>query len=150
MQVNVKRPHPVLVALVLCVANQFGTPYVEAWVAQKPVVPAPIVADKFCTLLVEETDQRGSITPDQRDAILSTDPDSLRGYIKSVGGEFMVLDKDQADLQYAPKWAQDAYARPHPTTPWVVHSNGKTGFEGPLAEKRADILERAKKYGGVK
>lgn len=40
-----------------------------------------------------------------------------------------------------------ALARPHPSLPWIVVSNGRAGYEGPLPATAADALVLLKKYG---
>ena len=57
-------------------------------------------------------------------------------------------------MDAAPKLWRDAMARPRSSLPWLVVSNGKTGFEGPVPYNPADpadlnpILTLLKKYGG--
>jgi hypothetical protein len=50
------------------------------------------------------------------------------------------------DAGAADKVWQDALARPRQSVPWVVVSNGKTGFEGPLPTNSAQFAELIKKY----
>jgi hypothetical protein len=47
----------------------------------------------------------------------------------------------------APKLWQDAFARPKKSIPWILISNGKTGFEGPLPNTTDELLTLLKKYG---
>jgi hypothetical protein len=41
---------------------------------------------------------------------------------------------------------QAALKRPHPTIPWLLISNGVTGFEGPLPGTVAETLALLQKY----
>jgi len=42
---------------------------------------------------------------------------------------------------------QDAFKRPRKSIPWIVVSNGKTGFEGPLPTTVAATMDLLKKFG---
>ena len=43
---------------------------------------------------------------------------------------------------------QDAMKRPHPTLPYLIVSNGKSGYEGPLPTSVDEAMTILKKYGG--
>lgn len=49
-------------------------------------------------------------------------------------------------LQYAPPLWKAAYKRPRQSPPWIIISNGVTGFEGPLPTTVDATLELIKKY----
>ncbi len=49
----------------------------------------------------------------------------------------------------APKLWQDAFARPKKSIPWILISNGKTGYEGLLPTTTEELLTLLKKYGGA-
>lgn len=78
---------------------------------------------------------------------------SLRDYLSSacvkgedgVTPEWRILDKD-TDVSGDGKAWQEAMKRPHPTMPWIVVSNGKTGYEGPLPADSAAIKALVQKY----
>lgn len=43
---------------------------------------------------------------------------------------------------------QDAFARKRTSIPWIVVSNGKTGYEGPMPKTVAETMTLLRKYGG--
>lgn len=59
-------------------------------------------------------------------------------------GAFRIWDKD---VTTKTAW-KDVLARPRASHPWVVISNGKTGFEGPLPKTGPEIMALLKKYFG--
>lgn len=117
-------------------------------VPPKPVDPAPIPDAGFRVLIVFETDQTltaaqhsviyGKTIRDYLDANCVVEPDGkTRAY--------RIWDKDVQVGAESKIW-RDAFARPHPAIPWIVVSNGKTGFEGPLPANVADTLTLLKKH----
>jgi hypothetical protein len=46
-----------------------------------------------------------------------------------------------------PIW-EKAMARPRTTVPWLIISNGVTGYEGPLPANKAAMMELLGKHGG--
>jgi hypothetical protein len=56
----------------------------------------------------------------------------------------------KTDVLKMPKVWQDAFNRPHASIPWVIISNGTTGFEGPLPNSPAEFIALAQKYVGTK
>jgi hypothetical protein len=61
--------------------------------------------------------------------------------------EFRRFDKDTVMTGESKIW-QEAMARPRTMLPWLIVSNGKAGYEGPLPSTLADTLTLLKKYGG--
>lgn len=59
--------------------------------------------------------------------------------------EYRIYDADMDTAHDSPLW-QKAMKRPRSQTPWVIISNGKTGFEGPLPKTPSEFLELCKKY----
>ena len=55
------------------------------------------------------------------------------------------LDKD-ADMSYAAQEWKDAMALPREKEPWVILSNGKSGYSGPYPENTDKTLELLEKY----
>jgi hypothetical protein len=76
---------------------------------------------------------------------------SFRDYLSTacakVNGvpEYRVWDKD-TDLANESKSWQDAMKRPHPELPWMVVSNGKTGYEGKVPADVAEARSLVQKY----
>lgn len=111
----------------------------------KPDQAAPIAAEGFRVLIVYESSQ--ALSPAQN-AILYGQ--QIRQFFSQhcvkVDGtpESRIWDKD-ADTKDAPKHWADALKRPRTSLPWIVVSNGKTGFEGPLpgtVEETLSLLKR--------
>jgi hypothetical protein len=75
--------------------------------------------------------------------------DYLDAKCAKVGGtpEYRIYDKDIDVSRDAKTW-QDAMRRTRAQMPWIIISNGKTGFEGPLPSDVPSTLELLKKYGG--
>lgn len=116
--------------------------------------PAPIAVSGLYVLIVEETASRGELPAGQRAIIQGTGAGSVREYLaahcaKDSKGrpEFRVLDTDD-DLARDSKLWQEVWARPRKSVPWIVISNGKSGFEGPLPKSVAECLKLLEKFGG--
>ncbi len=56
-----------------------------------------------------------------------------------------VWDKD-LDVSQQSRFWQNAMARKRDSLPWIIISNGRRGFEGPLPESPEALLELLKKY----
>jgi hypothetical protein len=59
--------------------------------------------------------------------------------------EWRIWDKDVDPSQESAVW-QAAMKRPRASVPWLLVSNGKTGYEGPLPGTADDLLALLKKY----
>lgn len=133
--------------------------------------PAPIPAPGFRVLIVFEAAELSSYPPAQLAVIYSG---RLRDYldakcVKEAGGKpgWNIWDKDVVIKDESQIW-KDAMARPRvppkiippkdlnpnikveepKALPWIIVSNGKTGYEGPLPANVDKTLELVKKYGG--
>lgn len=119
---------------------------------QPPPTPAPIPADGLRVLIVEDVAQRVKL-PAAQSAILFDK--SVRDYLNSkcVAGadsktkEWRIWDKG-VDASAESKLWQDAVKRPAKSYPWLIISDGKTGYEGPLPADVDATLALLKKYGG--
>jgi hypothetical protein len=60
---------------------------------------------------------------------------------------FRIYDPDVALTSESPTW-QKAMARPRSQIPWVVISNGTTGYEGPLPKTPTEFLDLCRRYVG--
>lgn len=118
------------------------------------IVPsaAPIKEPGFRVLIVEETAERGKLPKGQWEQIMATAPGSVRDYCKShcvkVGSdpEYRIVDKDVDASRESPIW-QAALKRERKSVPWLIASNGKHGFEGPLPSTTAETIALLKRYG---
>jgi len=114
--------------------------------------PAPIPATGFRVLIIEEKTERAKVPAAQLAVLFST---TIREYLnaKCVKGpdgktpECGIFDKDD-DVSGYSKLLADAMKRPRASTPWIIISDGKTGFEGPLPANVDETLKLLKKYGG--
>lgn len=117
-----------------------------------PTPPAPIPVAGFRVLIVYETSKAPSLPEGQRSILYGK---AIRDYLdrKCVTGqdgktrEWRIWDQD-VDTSLAGKVWQDAMSRKRGSVPWLIVSNGQSGFEGPLPATVDDTLTLLKKYGG--
>jgi hypothetical protein len=118
-----------------------------------PPAPAPPIAgDGNRVLIVYETGDR---LPASQAAIITSGV--LRDYLDAKTakdefnptGAYRIWDQNVilTHPSVSPSW-KAAMARPRASTPWLVVSNGKTGFEGPLPKSVPDTLALLKTYFG--
>ena len=114
--------------------------------------PVPIPVAGFRALIVYETADLAKLPSAQRAVLTSAE---VRGYLNDhctpgpdgKTKEWRVLDKD-ADAGGEPALWQAALKRDRKSLPWLIVSDGKTGFEGPLPADTAATLALLRKYGG--
>jgi hypothetical protein len=115
-----------------------------------PPAPPPIAGAGNRVLIVYET---SDVLPAKQAAILTSGV--LRDYLDATtakdtanpNGAYRIWDKD-TDLSHpsvSPSW-KAAMARPRASVPWIVLSDGTTGYEGPLPESVEATLELLKKH----
>jgi hypothetical protein len=114
----------------------------------EPDVKPPIPGDGLRVLIVYET---GDLANSETDAILRGG--KVRGYLSvncakgpnGVTPEARIYDKviDQTNM---PQIWKDAMARPRKQVPWIIISNGKTGYEGPLPKNVDETIGLIDKY----
>ena len=117
-----------------------------------PTPSAPIAGDGLRMLIVYDSAHADKLTTGQQTAIYGK---STRDYLNAktpLGAdgkthEWRIWDKDVAVEAEEKVW-QDAMKRPHPTLPYLIVSNGKSGYEGPLPAGVDDAMTILKKYGG--
>jgi hypothetical protein len=109
-----------------------------------PDPPPPIAAPGFNVLIVLEKTQQHTLPPAQVAIAFGAETEK---YVKSKDGDMAVLDKDDPGKALPKAW-QDAIKRPRSSLPWVLISNGKTGYEGPLPMHVEEWKLLLKKYGG--
>jgi hypothetical protein len=80
----------------------------------------------------------GKATRDYLNQVCATGPD---GKTK----EWRIFDKD-VEISGEQKHWVDAMKRDRKTLPWVIISNGKTGYEGPIPETADAFMSLLKKY----
>jgi hypothetical protein len=112
---------------------------------------APIGGEGYKVLILYEAMQAQQLPAGQQSAIFGK---AVRDYLNakcSVGPdgatkEWRIWDKD-VDASNESKVWQDALKRPRTAIPWLVVSDGKSGFEGPLPTTLPEIETILKKYG---
>jgi hypothetical protein len=115
-----------------------------------PTPPAPIPSAGFRALIVYDTAKVATLPREQQLILFSK---SVRDYLNATAvkgtdsktGEWRIYDKDTDVSKESQLW-QDAMKRPRKELPWLIVSNGKSGFEGPLPATVADTLALFKKY----
>lgn len=115
-----------------------------------PVNPAPIAGDGFKVLILEDSTQRAKLPATQLSVIMGS---KVREFFKSkcVKGpdgktpEARIWDPSDDFTGESKAW-QDAVKRPRKSLPWIIISNGKTGYEGPLPDTVDKTIELMTKY----
>jgi hypothetical protein len=115
-----------------------------------PVAPIPVAGLRV--LVVYESADLPKYTPQTNGIIFGA---KVREWLNAncvVGPdgknkEWRMWDRDVATDGEAKLW-QDAMKRPRTSTPWLIVSNGVTGFEGPLPANADEFLALVDKYKG--
>jgi hypothetical protein len=107
-----------------------------------PQPPVPITTGLH-VLIIEETNNRGTLPAAQAQIFTST---KVLGWLRTnAPAHWRIWDAD-VDASKAPTEFQDAIKLPRTGLPWVVISNGTTGFSGPLPANETDTLSLLEKY----
>ena len=114
--------------------------------------PAPIPAAGLHVLIVEESAERGKLPINQQSIILGA---TVRDYLDThcaveADGKthgYRIWDKDVATNNESQLW-QDAMKRQRSSVPWVVISNGREGYEGPLPKSVDEMMTLLRRFGG--
>lgn len=115
-----------------------------------PKPPAPLPDAGFRVLFVVESKTKKDLPSAQLQALTSKDVlDYLDSHCIKVDNqpEYRSYDPDTEMKNDSKVW-QDAMARPRASVPWVLVTNGKEGFEGPLPPNKDALLKLLKEYGG--
>ncbi len=137
------------------------TPPIPPVPPDPPAPPAPIVADGYRVIYLYESNDKLKYTRDQFNAMFGLanrvwlDANCAKeARIPSTAANptaaaYWILEPTQ-DVSALPKYWGDAInaakAQPGFSLPWIIISNGKTGFSGPLPPAFADIDALQKKY----
>jgi hypothetical protein len=116
-----------------------------------PAPPAPIPTAGFRVLIIYKESDVGKLTPGQMAAIYGKD---TRDYLNSkcaVGPdsktkEWRIYDAG-VDVSGESEVWRGAMKLERKTLPWIVVSDGKAGFSGPLPDKIEDTKALLSKYG---
>jgi len=109
----------------------------------------PIIGRGLRVLIVEETAERSKLPPAQAAELTSGivfDYLNEKCTDEASGKKaWRIFDKD-TPLENETKYWQDAMARKRTSLPWLIVSNGRKGFEGPLPPSVDELLDLLKKY----
>jgi hypothetical protein len=113
-----------------------------------PDVAPPIPEAGNRVLIVYETADQANYTKGQIDFMYSAD---VRQYLtekcpkSGTSNGWYMLDKD-AVMNVMPELWKKAFARPRTKLPWLIVSNGKTGWEGPIPDRYEDAFSKVKDF----
>ncbi len=119
-----------------------------------PPGPDPFTSSPGCkVLIVYETTELGKMPRAQSEALKDG---TIRDYLntKCVKGpdgktaQWRIWDQNVDTSAETPLW-QAVMKRPRKSLPWIVLSNGRTGYEGPLPADSASTMALLKKYLGA-
>lgn len=117
----------------------------------EPSDPAPIAGDGLKVLIMFETAEAAKYTRDQQ--LILAPAKQVADFLNSQCVEdskgkkaWRIWDKD-VDAENADPAFKDALAKARPTSlPWVLISNGKTGYAGPLPANPSTFIDLVSKY----
>lgn len=112
--------------------------------------PAPIPQPGFRVLVVYESAELTKMPTKQLYALRAKDTiDYLESHCVKENGhaEWRMYDKDAPLTNDTQVW-KDAMARPRQSVPWLLVTNGKDGYEGPLPPDQETLMKLLKQYGG--
>lgn len=89
---------------------------------------APFPADGLTVLIVEETTERRNLSVGHRSVITSV---AMREWFDEHDVVWRIYDKD---TEGASEPFETALHLPRDSLPWILISNGETGFSGPLPD----------------
>lgn len=109
-----------------------------------PDQPAPIDLPGLRVLIVYESADVSRLTIGQIEILRGK---KMADFLNAncVKDGWRVLDKDAKFTNPDHHWAK-ALKRDRTALPWIIVSNGKTGFEGPLTETADQAIELIEKY----
>lgn len=113
---------------------------------------APIAIDGFSVLMVTETRDGTELPKGQFNVAFGG---KVRDYLKANcvregpnnWPAYRIYDQNISMEGETKAW-QDAMKRERKSVPWIVVSDGKTGYEGPLPASEEEAINLFKKYGG--
>lgn len=111
---------------------------------------APIKAPGFRILIVEESNERNKLPASQVAIFTSaavTEYANQKCVKVSGVPEFRVFDQHTPLTSESETW-KEAMAVARTSLPWLICSDGRRGFSGPLPKTVDETLEILKRYGG--
>lgn len=110
--------------------------------------PAPIPEAGFRVLIVYESKDAATLPREQQVILSGADVREFleKNCVDENGTAGCRILDQNTDMKNAPPLWQKAMARPRKEVPWVIISNGKTGFEGPLPKTQSAFIDLCTKY----
>lgn len=108
----------------------------------EPPTPAPIQSVGLSVLIVEETAERHLLPESQRQIISGV---RLREWLRDNKADWRIWDQHIDAANEPAKW-QSAIAIQRSATPWLIVSNGKFGWSGPLPKTIDETLAILEKH----
>ena len=109
----------------------------------EPPTPAPIPEAGLNILFVAESSDATKMTPGQREILFSLEG---RNFLTATcGNNWRAFDQHVQFTDQDGKWAK-AIQRPRESLPWIIISNGTTGFEGPMPGSLVDLKKLVEEY----
>lgn len=113
--------------------------------------PAPIADDGVYVLVVYESGDLQKLPPKQAALLTSQLFRDELDAVCTMGSDgktknWRMWDQNVDLTNVSPVW-QKVMSRPRASVPWIVISNGKTGYEGVLPSNLEDALALVKKWG---
>ena len=119
-------------------------PKTDPKVDPQPVAPIPGPGVKVL-IVFDDTPAGRARVPEAQNAIIYGA--EIRALLtKTCGKDGFRIWPSPADATGEAQVWRDAYARPRAALPWVVISNGVTGYEGPLSKTPAEFAALLAKY----
>lgn len=115
-----------------------------------PVDPPAPKTGNLKVLVVYESEDLGELPSKQIEIFTTT---LIREYCdkacsKTAGQADYRQYDDDVSVATEPEWIKKAFSEQRQSLPWIVMSNGTTGFSGPLPGTIDETLALLKKYGG--
>lgn len=107
------------------------------------VSTAPFKTDFLSVLIVEQTEEVGSL-PKSQQVVLQNNT-QLRKWTKDNGVDFRQIDADESGEFLDAKW-KAALAVPRKEVPWIVIANSKSGYSGPLPQTTDETIALIGKF----
>lgn len=107
------------------------------------VVEPPMPGLNFGVLIVESRNERARLSRGQLETLQSAE---FRRWLANNGAEHRIWDENTDISRESEPW-QKGMRRPRDSLPWLIVSNERTGFTGPLPptlEETIALLERFK------
>ncbi len=135
-----KKQLAILLLLIGCLWETGPLKYVVHLAVPGIAHAAPFKTDKLSVMIV-----KGPLKDQTREQDETINGTGWRAAVPK--DHFRVLDYEAKITDKEDAWVRDAYAVKRDSLPWVIISNGSTGFSGPLPDSEAALTDLIKKYG---